>query len=222
MKHSIRHIILCVLLWLSANVCVAQYANTAVPLSHYVFDSFQRGTVLMKSGEAFAQTLNYNILSGEMIFESNGKYLAIAEPQLVDTVFITGHSFIPQQQKFLEVLTHSATPLLLEFTYSIQDPGTSLGYGATSNSTAATALKNLISSGGAYALKLPDEFQVKPGVLYWILKDGRMQKAASSSQLAKIFPDKKKALNDWIATHHTDFSKRDDVITLVQQLTSPQ
>ena len=146
----------------------AQRATPVVRLSHYVLDSFTTGNVLLKSGARYNQKLNYNALTGEMIFDADGKYLAIAEPQNVDTVFIQDRTFVPVENRFYELLLPAAAPLFLEYTCTVQEPGSSIGYGTASNTTAATSLKTLINSGGAYDLKLPDDFKVKSGRNYWI------------------------------------------------------
>lgn len=127
-----------------------------------------------------------------MIFNNNGKYLAIADPENVDTVYINNSKFIPLDNKFYEVLANTAMPLLLESTSKISEPGASTGYGGTSTTTASTAFKSLVSSGGAYDLKLPDDFKVIPGFNYWILINGKLQKAGSIKQLIKIFLVKRK------------------------------
>ena len=72
----------------------AQRPSAAVQLSHYVFDSFSKGKVQLKSGTFSEQSLNYNILTGEMIFDNGGRLLAINDPKGVDTVFIQGRKFI--------------------------------------------------------------------------------------------------------------------------------
>jgi len=203
---------------LYSNNIIAQHIDRGVKLVHYVFNEFSPGTVKMKSGETYNQVLNYNILTGEMIFENEGKYLAIASPGDVDTVYINDRKFIPLNNKFYEVLVNSNMPLLLEFTFTIREPGASIGYGATSNTTASTSLQTLVSTGGAYNLKLPDGFVVTPGYTYWIRKDNKLEKAGSSKQLSKIFPDKSDMINDLVKKNNINFSKREDVIMLVQQI----
>ena len=163
----------------------AQQSDTAIKLSHYVFNKFTQGTVKMKSGETSNQVLNYNILTNEMIFNNAGKYLAIASPENVDTVYINDRKFIPLNNKFYEVLVNSGMPLFLEFTATISEPGISTGYGGTSTTTAATSFQSLINTGGAYQLKLPDGYIVKPGYAYWIMKDGKLKKATNAKQLNK-------------------------------------
>ncbi|HUQ97385.1 MAG TPA: hypothetical protein VM010_06945 [Chitinophagaceae bacterium] len=196
----------------------AQYTTPPVALAHYVFDSFRKGTVLQKNKTTMGQVLNYNVLTGEMIFESGGTYLAIAEPQGVDTVYIESRRFVSVGAKFYEVLTTGAAPLFVEYKGTVQEPGASIGYGNASNTTAASSVKSLISSGGAYALQLPDHFQVIPHHNYWIYKNGTYQKANNAQQLAKIFPDQKTKINALVNENKTNFSKVAEVKALVQQL----
>jgi hypothetical protein len=105
----------------SCNRGYSQHVKQGIKLVHYVFDEFSPGTVKMKSGETSNQVLNYNILTNEMIFDNEGKY-------------------IPLNNKFYEVLIASGMPLLLEFSASVSEPGTSTGYGGTSSTTASTSL----------------------------------------------------------------------------------
>ncbi len=200
------------------NFIFPQNTDQGVKLYHYIFNEFSPGTVKVKSGETYNQVLNYNILTGEMIFNKEGKYLAIASPENVDTVYINNRKFIPLNNKFYEVLLNSTASLLLEFTYTINEPGASTGFGGTSTTSAVTSYKSLVNSGGAYDLKLPDGFTVTPGYNYWILKEGKLEKAGTAKQLTKIFSDKKKVINDHVKKNNTNFSKREDIIMLVKQI----
>src|SRR4051794_30152198 len=114
--------------------------DQAVPQYHYVFEAFQKGKVLQKSGEVHELELNYNALTSEMIFISGGQYLALADPEKVDTVFIGNRVFIPGDKKFYEVLTRTPSPLLEEYTCTMKEPGSNIGYGMTSTTTSVTSL----------------------------------------------------------------------------------
>lgn len=189
-----------------------------VKLTHYALDNFAPGTVKMKSGAVYQQVLNYNILTEEVIFENGNTLLAVSDQQNIDTVIIAGRTFVPVNKVFYELLDNAKLPLLMEYTYTIREPGTSVGYGITSSTTSAAAIKDLIQSGGAYSLKLPDNFEVLPGYAFWVRKDGKYMKFGNAQQLAKIFPDKKDKIKELVAGNHTDFSKRNDVILLLQQV----
>ncbi|MEO8819686.1 MAG: hypothetical protein ABI267_00050 [Ginsengibacter sp.] len=196
----------------------AQHPTQGVKLIQYAFDEFTPGNVKMKSGETSSQILNYNIVTNEMIFDNNGTYLAIAQPENVDTVYISDRKFIPLNNKFYEVLVNGKMPLLLEFTATILEPGTPTGYGGTSRTTAAQAFKSLINTGGAYSLKAPDGFKVIQGYNFLIMKNNQLQKAGSETQLEKIFSDKKEIIKDFVKKNKTNFSKREDMIALIKQV----
>jgi hypothetical protein len=198
---------------------VHAYAQEAVALSHYVFSAFSRGKVQQKNGSIDEAMLNYNALSKEIVFESGpGQYMALANPENADTVFILDRKFVPVNHEFYELLTSTAYPLFLEYTCTIKEPGSDIGYGMSSVTTASPAVKSLIQSGGAYSLKLPDGFQVLLSSMYWIFKDGKYQKANNAKQLVNALPDKKDRVNELIKKNNTNFTKRQDVIDLVKQL----
>ncbi|MEO8414255.1 MAG: hypothetical protein ABI472_11380 [Ginsengibacter sp.] len=209
---------LLVLMLLCTRITYAQHSLQTVKLVQYVLDQFTPGTVKMKSGETSNQNLNYNTITNEMVFEENGKIAAIAKPENVDTVYISDRKFIPLNNKFYEVLANGSIILLEEFTASVSEPGTSIGYGSTTESSATSSYQSLIRDGGAYALKLPDGFKIIPNQAFFILKDGKLEKIGNERQLAKFFPDKKDAIKDWVKKNNTTFSKRDDVIALIKQI----
>lgn len=196
----------------------AQPVNQSVALVEYAFEHFLPGNIKMKSGETYASVLNYNVVTNEMIFENNGKYLAIANPENVDTVTINQRRFIYLNNKFYEILFNSKMPLLLEYTATVNERGTSTGYGITSNTASASSLKSLISQGGSYTLQLPEGYTVIPGYEYWIMNNGQLEKAGNERQLIKIFPKKKDAIKGFVQKNQTDFSKREDIIMIVKSL----
>jgi hypothetical protein len=204
--------------WLAVSPLNAQQMNQPRQLTHYVLDSFYRGKVQVKTGVVSAQTLNYNILTNEMIFEEGGRMMAIGNPENVDTVFIKGRKFIPAEGKFYEVLSNNKLPLLLEFTSTVDEPSASAGYGNASGATNVTSISTLVKSGDVYALKLPDDFKVIPGFIFRILKNGKYLKAGNEKQLIVIFPDKKDRIKELVKKNNTNFSERSDLIKLVEEI----
>ena len=195
----------------------AQINDSPVGLAHYVFSSFTEGTVMLRSGEQSTQQLNYNLVTKEMIFDQAGTYLAIAHPEEVDTVMIQGRRFVPVNHAFYECLGGAVYPFFVEHTCTIREQGASTGFGNT-NTTAATSIKSLQTDGGAYKLKLPDQFQVIPGHTFYILRDGKYNRVANEQQLAKIFPKQKQVIRDWVKKNHTVFSKQADMVSLIMAL----
>jgi hypothetical protein len=186
-------------------------------LTHYIFDSFRKGKVLMKNGAENKLLLNYSVLNNEMVFDAGGgKYLAISEPEKIDTVFIEDRKFIPFDNAFFEVLLPHSIPLLLEFTCTVKEPGSDIGYGMTSTTGGINSLKSLMRNTGAFAIKLPDGYEIIPVYTYWLLKEGKLEKAGTAKQMSAVFPDKKELIKTLIKSYKTDFKRREDIITLVQ------
>lgn len=206
-----------IFLLLMAHTAGAQNSNRGVVLLHYALDSFSAGTVLMKNGESSQQMLNYNTLTGEMIFVSGNKYLAIASPQDVDTVFIPPHKFVPVANKFCEWLAGTQPALLKEYTCTVKEPQAEAGFGKTST-TAATALNTLIRSGGAYKLTLPSDFELVPETAYYLRSKGKLYKLANVQGAAKAIPAKKALIEEWLKTHRSKFSSQEEMIQFVKAI----
>lgn len=194
-------------------------AQEAVAVQHYVFEHFSKGTVLQKNGSVDEAMLNYNVLSSEIVFESApGQFMALAFPENVDTVFILGRRFIPVDHEFYELLVAAKYPLLLQFGCTVKEPGQGVGYGMTSVTGASTAVKSLIQNAGAYKLVLPDGFEVVPVYNYFVRKDGRYYKISNARQILALAPGKKEALSEFIKKNNTNFTQRQDMIDLVNQM----
>lgn len=195
-----------------------QTNDKPVMLIHYVFDSFTNGKVKLKSGKVYDQVLNYNLVTKEMIFEQpGGKYLAIAHPEDVDTITFSNRKFVPANKAFYEWLEGDTYPLFIEYTCTIKEQGAQTGFGTT-NTSAATSVKSLLKDGGAYALKLPDEYQVIPLHVFYIRVNTQYYRANNEQQLAKLFPAKKQQIRDWAKKNKTNFSMKEDVALLVKQI----
>lgn len=197
---------------------VAAQDAGGVILTHYIFPKFEKGKVFFKTGQTQEVDMNYNTLTAEMVFDDGGKYLAMGEPEKVDSVVIGGRVFVPGDKKFYELLCRCSSPLLVEYSSTIKEEGANLGYGMTSNTAAANTLKSLIQSGGAYNLKLPDGFQIIVKQDYWILSGGQYRQANSVRQLSNIFPARKEFINHWVKDHHTHFSNNEEMAALVQAI----
>lgn len=202
---------------LVCNTALAQPTSGRVVLLHYALDSFYTGRVLLKNGTSSPQTLNYNTLTNEMIFVSAGRYMAIANPQEVDTVFIAQHQFVPIAGKFCEWLGGVQPALFKEYTCSVKEPEAQAGFGKT-NVSAASALNTLVHSGGAYNLSLPLDFDLVPGVMYYLRSKGKMYKLTNAKQVAKTIAAKKDAVEAWLKTGPSKFSTEEEMIRFVKSI----
>jgi len=189
-----------------------------IELSHYVLPEFTKGVVLMKTGVKNEALLNYNSLTEEMIFDNKGTKLALGQLDQVDTIYVDGRKFIPLNNKFVEILWSSKYDLYAEHRCSVKDPGKPAAYGGTSQTSATTSYSSYFSGGQVYELKLPDGYETKPFIDYWLKKDGELNKFLSVRQLSKYFDDKEALFKDYVKKHDVKYENQAAILELIKCL----
>ncbi len=209
---------LIILLVISFVLSVAYAQVKVVEVTHYLFPEFTKGIVLMKNGIKNETLLNYNSLTEEMIFENNGTKLAIGQSELVDTVFIKGRKFFLLNGKFVELINNSKYKLYAEHKCTIKDPGKPAAYGGTSQTSATSTYSSFFTGGQVYDLKLPEGYETKPFVDYWLVKDGEVSKFLSIRQLAKLFNEKDNSFKEFVKKHDVKYTDQSGIIELIRYL----
>jgi hypothetical protein len=206
------------ILSLSFNPIFSQ--TNGIELSHYLFPEFTQGTILLKSGIKGNALLNYNSLSEEMIFEKNGKKLAIGKDELdlVDTVFINERKFFPLNNKFVELIYHSKYDLYAEHKCSMKEPGRPAAYGGTTETTSSQSLSSFTAGGVVYNLKLPDGYVVKPFIFYWLKENGVLNKFINMKQLMRLFDDRKDIIRAYVKNNKVEFNNMESIVQLINYL----
>jgi len=189
-----------------------------VELSHYILPEFIKGTVLMKSGTKNSTMLNYNALTEEMIFDTNGKKLSISKLEEIDTVYIEDRKFFPLKDKFVELIYRNKFELYAVHKCSVIDPGKPAAYGGTSQTSSTTSYSSLSAGGQVYQLKLPDGYTTKPYTEYFLKKEGKLTMFVTMRQLSKLFSKKSDQFKKYIKENKVDIEDPDAVAGLVKYL----
>lgn len=184
-------------------------------ITQYLFPEFSIGKVLMKSGVIKQIKLNYNSLTEEMIFDTNGRFLALANPEYIDTVYIKDRKFIPSGKMFYEVPVNVKVLLLIKYISRVIPPGNPAAFGGTSETTSSTVVNNLYQSGRAYEMKLPDDFKVTNSVAFYLKTSDNIIWVNNVRQVIKCFPSKEAEIKEFVKKYKTDFDKVEDLIALV-------
>ena len=195
-----------------------QCQKNKVELSHYILPEFVKGTVLMKSGVKNTTMLNYNSLTEEMIFDTDGKKLTITKLEYIDTVYIEDRKFFPLQDKFVELIYHNKFELYAAHKCSVIEPGKPAAYGGTSQTSSTTSYSSLVAGGLAYQLKLPDGYTTKPYTNYWLKRDGKMSLFISLRQLSKLFDDKSDRYKKYVKEHKVVYDKQENLVELIKYM----
>jgi len=189
-------------------------------LSHYILPQFTDGDILMKSGQKVKAWLNYNSLSEQMIFDENGKKLAITENQLklIDTVYINNRKFCRTDNTFLELLYQSKNNLYAEYKCRLEAPGTTNGYGGNSQTSSSSSFSSIEERGIQYELSLPDGYKAKPYIIYWLKRNGKMNSFKNINQLMNLFSDKKELYKSYKKNHELDYNNQESIVELIKYL----
>ena len=125
----------------------------------------------MKKGVRKEALLNFNSLTEEMIFESNGVRLAVAQMELTDIIYIKGRKFFRSMVNFWwRYITRNM--IYMPNKCSVNDPGKPAGHGTFSQLGAATTYSFYFSGNRVYEMTLPASVETTPFTLYWLEKDG--------------------------------------------------
>jgi hypothetical protein len=211
---SYKIILLLLLFAFSASLISSQEKEKE--LSHYIFPSFTRGKILLKSGGTKEVMINYNSITEEMVFEANGTKLALANPEYVDTIFISGKKFITSGAVYYEVLESFRIPLLARHLCSVIPPGKESGYGGTSETSSIKTASTMFAQGRVYEMKLPEGYRILPYMEYVLKKDNEYVRIYNLNLVIKCFPEKKNDIRAFAKTNETSFKKEEDVRKLIE------
>ena len=181
----------------------------------YLFRNFTESKVLMKSGKVQNAILNYNTITGTMVYIERNDYYDMTNSEIVDTVFIQGSKFIPVKGAFYEVLTKGNMPLYRQVKSDLKPVGKEAGYGSKSQTSATTSFSSYSSSTGPnYNLKIPSDYEIETTVIYWLNKSVSF---TTERQFLKLFPEKADDIKSYIKKNRLKFENKEDVIEIVKQ-----
>jgi hypothetical protein len=184
-------------------------------LANLVFPKFQQAVVKLNNGQSYKAELNYEKTEQQMIVLRNGQLFLFKDAQSVDTIFIGNRMFVPADKGFYEVLVSGPVSLLMQHKADLENEGSTVAYGAKTNTAGITHITTIYGKEGAIVLKIPENFKVIDASVMWVRKDGEMHRIQNRGQFMKLFPDNKKELENYFKAHNTDFKKSGDVSNLV-------
>ncbi|MDD2225795.1 MAG: hypothetical protein WAO94_03585 [Dysgonamonadaceae bacterium] len=74
------------------------------------------------------------------------------------------------------------------------------------------------TDGRVYDLKLPDDFKVKPYMVYWIEKEGKLKSFLSLGQLKSFYKKKKKLYEEYVKNHKVEFEDPKSIADLINYM----
>jgi hypothetical protein len=204
-----------IILLLVSNSQVQAQTDSLVNYPNLLLPKFTKSVIKLKSGDIKTAVLNYNTVDQEMVFMQQKLFLVLDNPKLIDSVFMANRTFVPMDKGFYEVLLKAPITLFSQHKSYVESEGTPIGYGAKSQTTSPSYVRQIYGATGAINLKIPQGYKVVDDTQYWVRTNGQMSSFDNKRQFLKIFPDKQKELSAYINKYDVEFSKPEKVIRLI-------
>jgi hypothetical protein len=186
------------------------------PSAQFLYSDFVNGKVKMKNYGIHDLIMNYNTISEKMVYKQDDNLYDLINPEMTDTIFLQGSKFVPVENAYYKVLLISQFPFFVQYKGDLLLPGTTTGYGVDSQVSSVTTLSSFQSSGGNYNLALPSEYKVRRYLIYWLRKDGKMNRFINEKQFLKISPDKEPEVKQFIKQNRIKFDRISDIVKLAE------
>ena len=179
----------------------------------YLFEHFVEGSVLQKNGNTQRADLNYDARNGSIIFKQNGQNLVLTGLENVDTVYIGDKKFVAAEDRFYQVGTYTPIALFISYTYKTHPKEATTEHSGTSQQNSNMVSNNV--SNAYLSRRFQGHFAVEFIKQFWLRRGRSFYKANNENQVAKIFPQKKDAIGEYVRKNKIEFGREKDMISLI-------
>ncbi|MCK9310684.1 MAG: hypothetical protein M0P26_00235 [Bacteroidales bacterium] len=190
-------------------------AQDAPENSLYVFGPFQEGVIYFNNGDSVVKRMNYNAGTEEFIFEQQGRLMALDHLDLVRFIKIGENVFEPIHGKFYHKIGANADGLYILYRFKVIPPGTPSAYGSDSNTSASTNWSSLADKNQLYILTIPEGYKIIRSKDFLLYKDKSLYIVNKYAQVSKLYPEKAKALKEYVKRNKLVWKKVDDLKKII-------
>ena len=142
--------------------------------------------------------MNYNTVTGCMVFIRDDEYLDLLNPEMVDTIYLNDSLFIPVWNAFYEVLQSGPVPLFVQHKGEVVPPGKPAAYGGTSQTSSSDYLTTISMLADSITFLYQLIFKVSLLLFYWIRKDDHWFDFLNKNQFFQIVSREKDSLKSFM------------------------
>ena len=186
-----------------------------------LYPEYQKGIIYMSGNQQIRVSLNYDAAKHCVMYQQNGENMILMNTQSVDSMRIGKDLFCRVKNKFYEVIGYPQGKLLIDWDLDKVNVGYKGAYGTVSQARSQSINLSLLE-GQEYSANKPDShqevFSIKNHNKYLLLKNDKLESFSNKKSLLKLFPNQTEEVESIIKSHHTDFTKAEDIITLMADL----
>jgi hypothetical protein len=182
-------------------------------LAQFLFSDFLTAQIKMNSGPDLTLDINYNTITGKMVFKMGGNFYDMVNPESVDTVYLQQSVFVPYDTVFIELVSEGNVDFFIQHSsyVALRSKPEMKGTAQASSSNYYT---NDNSATVNFNQKLPPGFIVKTSNIFRVRIEDKMSEFTNERQLLKIFPDYADQIKKYIKESHIKFDSKPDLVLL--------
>lgn len=188
--------------------------------SVYGYPKFTEGSILSSDGKIASALLNYNRLSGQILFiDRKGDTLEFADPGSFRYVTIRKDTFYYFDKAYLKLISHYNTiNLYKKETIQYNGKEKKGAYGGYSGTTAANSINKVSDEIDLKKIGVDENILYASSTLYYLRAPGGKYYAAVKKNFSKMFPHTEKQLNDYLEKNKVTYTNETDLLRLIDYL----
>ncbi len=188
--------------------------------STFKYPSFISGKVLFKNQHETIAALNYNYLSGQIVFQNQtGEAMELAKPETVRYIAIGQDTFYYVDKSYVELITHYPTVNLAgDKIIKFNGKEKKGAYGTYSGTAASTAIDDVTDAGINKKIGVDENVMYSTSAKYYLADKTNNFIIASKKNFYKAFFNQEDELSEYLKNNTVHFNQEEDLIKLLEYL----
>ena len=196
--------------------------SSELSTSVYRYPQFQKGVVSFNNEPLASADLNYNYLSGQILFVTQkGVALELAKPETLKYIAIGSDTFYYVDRGYVEMITHYPTiNLAKKEIIKFNGKEKKGAYGTYSSTAAASSINTFSDENVNQKISVDENTLYATSTQYYLADRLNNFLMASKKNFYKIFSKDEAKLSQYLKINSVHYNKEDDLLKLLKYLQS--
>lgn len=188
--------------------------------SLYRYPKFEKGAVSFNNQPLASADLNYNYLSGQILFVTpKGEQLELAKPETLTYIAIGTDTFYYVDKGYVEMITHyPAINLSRKEIIKFNGKEKKGAYGTYSSTTAASSINTFSDENVNQKISVDENTLYATATIYYLSDRLNNFVPATKKNFYKIFSKDEKKLSMYLKDNSVHYTKEEDLLKLLEYL----
>lgn len=188
--------------------------------SAYRYPQFERGVVAFKNQPLSTADLNYNYLSGQILFATqSGEELELAKPETIDYIAIGKDTFYYTDKGYVEKLTHyPGVNLFKKEVIKFNGREKKGAYGTYSTTTASSSINTFSDDKTTQRIPVDENTLYATNTQFYIAHNSGTFLITNKKNIYKTFSKDENKVSDYLKSNPVHYNKEEDLLQLLKYL----